>query len=109
LNKNVSSDVLFEAIKQVLLGGLYISPDVATRLAEAVQNPHNQPLHHLLSDREDQVMRLLGAGGTVSLIAAQLRLSVKTVSTYRAIILRKLQLANNAQLMRYALEHGLGT
>ena len=108
LNKNLASRVLVEAIRQVLGGGQYISPKVAEQLVNAVQQPAGQPRHATLSDREDQVLRLIGIGKTVGEIAGQLHLSVKTVSTYRAIILRKLGLENNAQLMRYAQEHGLG-
>jgi DNA-binding NarL/FixJ family response regulator len=108
LNKNLASRVLVEAIRQVLAGGRYISPKVAEQLVNAVKQPGGQPLHATLSDREDQVLRLIGNGRTVGEIAEQLHLSVKTISTYRTIILRKLGLENNAQMMRYAQEHGLG-
>jgi two-component system, NarL family, invasion response regulator UvrY len=108
LNKNLATKVLVEAIRQVLADGQYISPKVAEQLVNAVKQPDGQPLHATLSDREDQVLRLIAVGQTVGEIARQLNLSVKTVSTYRAIILRKLSLENNAQLMRYAQEHGLG-
>ena len=66
-----------------------------------------QPLHAKLSDREMEVLQRIGSGQTVSQIADQLSLSVKTVSTYRARLLAKLQLANNAELIRYALQEGL--
>ncbi|MDB6127045.1 MAG: LuxR family transcriptional regulator, partial [Verrucomicrobia bacterium] len=66
-----------------------------------------QPLHATLSDREDQVLRLMAEGRTVGEVAVQLNLSAKTVSTYRSIILRKLGMKNNAQLMRYAQQHEL--
>jgi DNA-binding NarL/FixJ family response regulator len=108
LNKNLAAKVLLEAIRQVLTNGQYISAKVAEQLVNAVQQPDGQPLHAILSDREDQVLRLIALGHTVGEIAAQLNLSVKTVSTYRMIVLRKLGLENNAQLMRYAQEHGLG-
>jgi two-component system, NarL family, invasion response regulator UvrY len=108
LNKNLAPRILVEAIRQVLAGGQYISPKVAEQLVNAVQQPDGQPLHATLSDREDQVLRLIAAGRTVGEIAVQLNLSVKTVSTYRTIVLRKLGLENNAQLMRYAHDHGLG-
>jgi DNA-binding NarL/FixJ family response regulator len=108
LNKNLATQVLIEAIRQVQAGGQYISPKVAEQLVNAVQQPAGQPLHATLSDREDQVLRLIAAGRTVGEIAVQLSLSVKTVSSYRTIVLRKLGLKNNAQLMRYAQEHGLG-
>ena len=108
LNKNLASRVLVDAVRQVLGGGQYISPKVAEQLINAVKQPAGQPLHAALSDREDQVLRLIAIGRTVGEIAGQLNLSVKTVSTYRTIVLRKLGLDNNAQLMRYAQDHGLG-
>lgn len=107
LNKNLATKVLIEAIRQVLTNGQYISAKVAEHLVNAVKQPEGQPLHASLSDREDQVLRLIGVGRTVGEIAKQLNLSVKTVSTYRMIVLRKLNLENNAQLMRYVQEHGL--
>ena len=108
LNKNLAAKVLIEAIRQVLTSGQYVSAKVAEQLVNAVKQPDGQPLHAILSDREDQVLRLIATGHTVGGIAKQLNLSVKTVSTYRMIVLRKLGLENNAQLMRYAQEHGLG-
>ncbi len=108
LHKNLAARVLVEAVRQVRTGQRYISPKVAEQLANAVQQPEGQPLHATLSAREDQVLRLIGAGLTVGKIAVKLHLSVKTISTYRAIVLRKLGLENNAQLMRYVQDHGLG-
>ena len=108
LNKNQASRVLVDAICPVMAGGQYISPKVAEQLFLAVKQPAGQPLHATLSDREDQVLRLIASGRAVGEIAGQLNLSVKTVSTYRTLVLRKLALENNAQLMRYAQEHGLG-
>lgn len=109
LNKNVATRELVDAVHRVLAGKVYISPKVAEQLAEAVQKPGEEPLHAALSDREDQVLRLIAAGRTVGEIAARLALSVKTVSTYRAIVLQKLRLENNAQLMRYAIEYSLSS
>jgi DNA-binding NarL/FixJ family response regulator len=108
VNKNLPTRQMVDAVREVLAGRRYISALVAEQLAAAVANPGGQPLHAALSNREDQVLRLIGDGRTVGEIAAQLALSVKTVSTYRSIVLRKLMLENNAQLMRYANEHGLG-
>jgi two-component system, NarL family, invasion response regulator UvrY len=105
LNKNLATRVLVMAIRQVLAEGQYISPKVAEQLVAAARQPAGQPLHAALSDREDQVLRLIGIGRTVGEIAVQLNLSVKTVSTYRSIVLRKLGMENNAQLMRYAQQH----
>lgn len=107
LNKNLTTKTLNEAIRQVLTDGQYVSPKVAAQLVHAVQQPEGQPPHAKLSDREDQVLRLIGAGRTVGEIGTKLGLSVKTVSTYRTIVLQKLGLENNAQLMHYAQQHGL--
>lgn len=107
LNKNLAAKVLVQAIQNVLTQGQYISPKVAEQLVNAVKQPMGQPLHATLSDREDQVLRLMAEGRTVGEVAVQLNLSAKTVSTYRSIILRKLGMKNNAQLMRYAQQHEL--
>ncbi len=107
ITKDCLDDELEHAVKKVLDGGRYLSGDLAERLAGSLAGAE-QASHERLSDREFQVLRLIGTGRTVGEIAGQLKLSVKTVSTYRAITLRKLGLKNNAQLMRYAYEHGLG-
>lgn len=107
INKNMAAKVLVGAIERVLGGGSYISARAAEQLADMVRRPDGRSPHAALSDREDQVLRLIASGATVGEIATRLSLSVKTVSTYRAIVLRKLGLRNNAQLMRYACEHGL--
>lgn len=107
LNKNLASQTLLEAVRQVQGGGRYLTPRAAEQLINNLQQPADQPLHAALSMREDQVLRLIASGRTVGEIARQLSLSVKTVSTYRAKILEKLGLANNAQIMRYAQEHNL--
>ena len=108
LNKNSTTAILLDAIRRVLAGERYISPKVAEQLFNAAARPADTAAHETLSDREDQVLRLIAAGRTVGEIAGQLDLSVKTVSTYRTNVLTKLSLANNAQLMRYAQDHGLG-
>jgi len=107
VNKGVASRVLAAAIREVLATGRYISPTVAAQLANAVKQSGEGPPHAALSDREDEVFRLIADGRTVGEIARKLSLSVKTVSTYRAHVLRKLGLGNNAQLMRYAYDHRL--
>jgi DNA-binding NarL/FixJ family response regulator len=107
LNKNQATRVLVEAIRQVVGGGPYISSKVAEQLVQATQRPEGWPKHARLSDREDQVLRLIAAGRTAGEIATHLDLSVKTVSTYRSMVLRKLGMRNNAELMRYAQDHAL--
>ncbi|HYL82498.1 MAG TPA: response regulator transcription factor [Candidatus Acidoferrum sp.] len=109
LTKDHSSDQLLEAIQRVHRGGKYVSPALAERLAIHIHGDAQQALHERLSDREFEVMRRLGSGLTVSQIAAEMSLSVKTVSTYRTRILEKMAMATNADLVRYASRYGLIT
>jgi DNA-binding NarL/FixJ family response regulator len=107
LTKSGSGPELVNAIRKLAGGGKYISPEVADQLAESLNPPAARPPHTTLSDREFQVLLGLGSGKTVGELAADLSLSVKTVSTYRANILQKLNLKNNAQIMFYAFHHDL--
>ena len=107
LTKDSAPDELIEAIDRISQGGKYITRSLAQELAGELGGKAGQDPHEALSDREYQVMRLLAAGKNVTEIAAQLSLSVKTVSTYRTRILEKLDLKTTAELMRYALERGL--
>ncbi len=107
LNKASTPQELVAAVKQVLGGGQYVSPSVAERLASTIRARITEHAHELLSDREYEVFRLIASGKTVSEVAEALKISVTTVSTYRARILDKMQLKNNAELTRYALERHL--
>ncbi|MCS6303220.1 MAG: response regulator transcription factor [Nitrospira sp.] len=109
LTKESAPQELVQAIKVVSRGGKYITPKAAELLASHVhqQGDHEQPLHSSLSDREDQVFRLIAGGRTITEISDQLSLSIKTVSTYRTRILEKLNLKTNADLARYAVQHHL--
>lgn len=107
LNKEVSPDELVEAIRKITAGGRYVSPAFAQNLVMESSDGSWRLGHERLSDREFQVMRALATGLTVSHVARQLRLSVKTVSTHRANLLRKLGLRTTADLIKYALEQGL--
>jgi two-component system, NarL family, invasion response regulator UvrY len=107
LSKERSSSELLEAIRKVVRGGTYVSPSFAEHLAAALGGRLPVPRHEALSDREHEVLRLIGAGRTGGEIAAELSLSAKTVSTYRTRILRKLGLRTSADLIRYALQHQL--
>ncbi len=105
LNKDSAPTELIAAIQQVRQGRPYqgsSSGDPAGPLPGPGRAPHD-----LLSDREYQVLRMLGSGRTVSEIASALALSVKTISTYRTRLLVKLQMRGNAELMRYAIENRL--
>ena len=104
LNKETATEELLAAIKRVLEGRKYITPFVAEKLAST---EIEKPLHEFLSDREMQVLQFIASGKTVSEIAEEISLSVNTISTYRTRILEKLQLHNNAELTRYAIDHNL--
>ncbi len=107
LNKERTTEELFEAIYRILLGKKYITASLAERIAENLTDQQHLPTHAALSDRELQVLQLLASGKTVSEVAEEIFLNINTISTYRSRILRKLSLQNNAELMRYALENGL--
>jgi DNA-binding NarL/FixJ family response regulator len=107
LHKAHVSAQLVEAIRKVVGGGKYLTPETADALAVDLGVDSEQPIHKRLSDRELQVLCLFGSGKTVSGIAKELSLSVQTISTYRAHILEKMGLENNAQLTHYALQHHL--
>jgi len=107
LTKESAPEVVAEAVRRIAAGKKYISPAVAEMLANEFGAQQGKPLHEALSDREYQIFLLLASARTVSEIAASLALSVKTVSTYRSRILEKMQLRNNAELMRYAVERRL--
>jgi len=102
LTKESAPEELLAAIRKVSTGGKYVTASLAEHLACIVQSDGEALPHETLSNREYQVMCLIASGKTVSEIAKELSLSVKTITTYRARILEKLHLKNNAELMRYA-------
>lgn len=107
VTKDAAPEQLQEAIRLVHKGRRYITPTLAQLLAEDLGRTTSAPPHELLSDREFMVMRMLAKGLSVSAIATELSLSVKTVSTYRTRLLRKMHMKNNAELTRYAIRHCL--
>ncbi len=107
LTKESAPDRLIEAIRKVSGGRKYISASVAEKLAFNLELGEEKPPHENLSDREYQVMCMIASGKTVKEIAAELALSVKTISTYRTRILEKMGLRNNAALTHYALQNRL--
>jgi len=107
LAKSGSADELIAAVDRVLSGKRFISESLADDLALAVSRRAASPAHALLSDREYLVLKLLGSGCTPTVIAEQLHMSVKTVSSHRARILQKLNLNSTADLIRYAVEERL--
>ncbi len=107
LTKESAGDELAGAIKKVVSGGRYISPTLAERMASYLDMDVRKPPHERLSDREFEILRMIASGKQVSQIARELSLSVQTISTYRARILKKMDMKNNAELTRYALEKNL--
>lgn len=107
LTKESAAEELINAIRKVAKGGRFVSAALGERLALELAGGGDQPLHRKLSDREYQIMWMIASGNTVGEIARQLFLSPNTVSTYRARILEKLELKNNAELMHYAIRHQL--
>jgi two-component system invasion response regulator UvrY len=110
MSKDAAPEELVNAIRKILRGGKYINESVAERLLFDL-NSHAQRAdgmpHEALSDREFQILRLFGEGKTVGEIAAELSISVPTVSTHRTRILEKMGMKTTAELMRYAIENHL--
>ena len=107
LTKDKAPEVLLTAIRKVLDGGKYVSESLAEKAVLELASETKRPLHETLSDREFQVMSMIAAGKALKEIAEELFLSVRTVSTYRARVLEKLNMKSNAELIRYALQNQL--
>lgn len=108
LTKETDTDILIEALREIIRGGVYVTPKVAALMVRGIRPQTEHLPHDLLSDREFQVFNMIVAGKGLTEIAADLSLSVKTVSTHKTHILDKLGLSNVAELVRYAMTHGLG-
>ena len=107
INKESAGEELTAAIRKVANGGKYVSANFAEKLATDLAPDAEKPLHESLSDREYRVMWLLASGKQINQIAAEMFLSPSTISTYRARILKKLKLTDNAGLVRYAVKQQL--
>lgn len=107
LTKLSSPEKVVEAVRRIASGRKYITEELAESLADGFGLDPDVPLHNSLSDREFQTLRLIASGKTLSNIAEILCISPKTVSVYRARILDKMNLKNNAELTRYAIEANL--
>lgn len=107
MTKDAAPSQLTHAIDKICSGGKYVSPSLAERLAVTLGQGFVGPPHESLSERELEVMLRIAAGNTVGEIAGELYLSVKTISTYRSRILIKMNMRNNAEIMRYAVQQGL--
>jgi len=107
LTKDSASEEVTIAIKKILAGGRYVSAALAENLASNLHDPAQRSPHERLSDREYQILRMLGVGKSVKEIAYDLSLSIKTISTYRARVLTKLKFKGNADVIRYAMREKL--
>jgi two-component system, NarL family, invasion response regulator UvrY len=107
VRKDAPGDEIVRAVRAVLHKGRYISPAVSEMLVNQLDPQATRPLHQDLSEREFQVLCKIAAGRTVSQIAEELFISVKTVSTYRSRLLEKLNMRSNAELTHYAVKNGL--
>ena len=107
LNKDSASDLLVAAIRKIVAGGVFLSESAAELLARETMSGADAPPHTLLSSREFQIFGMIVQGKTVTEIAAELSLSVKTVSTHKMRVLEKMNFTNQAELVRYALTHRL--
>jgi DNA-binding NarL/FixJ family response regulator len=107
LTKDSAPDELVKAVRKVASGGKYVSPLLAEKMAFEIGPDSNKLPHETLSDREFQVLRMIATGKAVGEIATELSLSPKTISTYRARLLQKMNLTTNAELIHYAIRNHL--
>lgn len=108
LTKETDTDILIEALREIIRGGVYVTPKVAALMVRGIRPQTEHLPHDLLSDREYQIFNMIVTGKGLTEIATELSLSVKTVSTHKTHILQKLGLNNVAELVRYAITHRLG-
>ncbi len=107
LNKGSAPEQLLDAVAQIMAGRKFITPKIAQALADNLTSDSDELPHTKLSDREFQTLCLMASGKRLADIAVTLALSPKTVSVYRARILEKMGMTNNAELTHYALKHSL--
>ena len=106
VNKAGDPQTLVQAVRTVAQGRKYVTPEIAQMLVESLSSPAALQAHDKLSDRELQTLTMIASGKRLADIAAELTLSPKTVSVYRARVLQKLGLANNSELTVYAIRNG---
>jgi two-component system invasion response regulator UvrY len=107
INKDSAPEELAIAARKVLAGGRYVGAGLAETLASRFDESIGRPRHELLSDRELEVMLMIAGGVSLTEIADRLHVSAKTVSSYRARLMDKMQMTSNAEITRYAVTHGL--
>lgn len=103
LSKDSAPEELVHAIRKILVGGKYVSPALAEKLAENLITDSGRPPFETLSERERQVLTMIASGKSITEISDELAISVKTVSTYRTRVLEKMNMRNNAELTHYAI------
>lgn len=107
VTKETMPNELIAAVKKIHSGGKYVSPSLAEKLVFNIYAEDEKPVHHKLSNREYQVICLIAAGKSVKQIADELYLSIQTIRTYRTRILEKMEMNTDAELIHYAIQHGL--
>ncbi|HCY63741.1 MAG TPA: DNA-binding response regulator [Oxalobacteraceae bacterium] len=107
LTKDSESEELIAAIRKVVKGGRYATPALLEKLLFELDGERDAPKHHALSEREHQIFEQIIQGKSLTEIAEAMSISVKTVSTYRTRVLEKMNMENNAELIHYAIQHGL--
>lgn len=107
INKDSAPEELAQAARKVLAGGRYVGAGLAEKLFTILEDSGDKPRHHLLSDRELEVMLMIASGLSLTEIGNRLHVSAKTVSTYRTRVMDKMQTGSNAELTRYAVAHNL--
>lgn len=107
LTKESATDELITAIRKISQGRKYITSSLAERLALGLETDSEKPLHETLSDREYQVLLMIASGKSITQIAKELFLSVKTVSSHRSHIMEKMKMKTNAELTHYVIKHNL--
>ena len=109
VTKTMAAEELVKAVRQVVEGGTYVGPRLAELLARQAVSKEPAAAHERLTEREREILALIGAGLQVKQVAAQLDISVSSVNTYRSRIFQKMGLSSNAALIRYALQNGLAS
>lgn len=107
VSKSMAAEELVLGIRRVMAGSSYISANLAGLLAADAASPPSRPPHELLTRREHDVLTMIGAGKQIKQVSAELGISISSVNTYRARIFKKMGLASNAALIRYAIKVGL--
>jgi DNA-binding NarL/FixJ family response regulator len=107
MTKESVPEEIVTAVRKVMRGGRYLSEHIVEQVLNALENDSGKPPHAVLSDRELEVFLMIASGKSLTRIGEELSLSVKTIATYRARILQKMNMGTNAEIIRYVVQHGL--